>query len=150
MESELDRIETAICKPLKTIQCHFAAVEIGKHYFRSVYVAIRATSDLLLLHEEVHKNLGMEPRTPSFPHLSLCYIDDGDALRGEREHFYKDLEVKGAMVKGKEHGTVYLNCAFNDQDSEEQLGHFYAHEIWLVRAEGPVEGWKVLRKVSLG
>lgn len=148
MEDELDHIEAAIPKPVKTIQCPFAAVEIGQHYFRSVYVAIRPTSDLLSLHEEVHKNLGVEPRTPSFPHLSLCYIDDGDASNGERENFYNDLETKKVMVRTPEADRIELNCGFKGQ--EELLGHVDAHEIWVVRTEGPVEGWEILRRVSLG
>ncbi len=84
METELDSIEKAIPKIEAPLMCQFAAVETGSHYYRSVYTKIKLSAQMISLHRHVHEALDLEPRTPAFPHLSLCYIDDADAANGER------------------------------------------------------------------
>lgn len=150
LENELDRIEGSIPKSTGNapMRCYFAEVKIGEHYFRSVYVAIKPTSDILSLYEEVHKMLGIEPRLPAFPHLSLCYIDDADAANGERQRFYEDLQVNGVIdTKSEDNDSIQLNCG--TRGKADLVDHFEAHEVWVVRSEGPVEGWDVLRKIPL-
>ena len=81
------------------------------------------------------------PRTPSFPHLSLCYIDDKDAAIGEREAFYKILKDGGKIRPG---GS--LDCGLVEED---WMDCFEANDIWVVQCEGPVSEWAILKKLNL-
>ena len=75
VENNLTDIEASIATSLNApLTVKFSSVEIGSHYFRSVYITIEPTSEIMNLHERVHEALHAIPRTPSFPHLSLCYI----------------------------------------------------------------------------
>ncbi|KAF8965229.1 2',3'-cyclic-nucleotide 3'-phosphodiesterase [Flammula alnicola] len=148
MENALDTIGASIPKLGTPLRCSFASVDIGSHYYRSVYVAIKLTSELISLHKHVHEVLDVEPRTPAFPHMSLCYIDDDDAAKGERNVYYEALKDGGKLwIEGEGSGdpAVSLNCGSPGKD--DWIGHFDAHEVWAVRCEGPVEGWAVLRKL---
>ena len=93
------------------------------------------------LHERVHEALHAIPRTPSFPHLSLCYIDDNDAAIGEREAFYKTLKDGGKIRAGGG-----LDCGLVEED---WMDCFEANEIWVVQCEGPVNEWTILRKLHV-
>ena len=103
------------------------------------------------MHKHFHDILKIEPRTPAFPHVSLCYIDDVDAENGERQAFYDALKDAGKLRAIKKDGNVEgvgLNCGSSTQ--VEWIDHFKASEIWAVSlCEGPVEGWKVVQKFSL-
>ena len=141
VKNNLIDIEASITTSLKApLTVKFSSVEIGSHYFRSVYIAIEPTSEIMNLHELIHEELQAVPRTPSFPHLSLCYIDDKDAAIGEREAFYKILKDGGKIRAG---GS--LDCGLEEED---WMDHFEANEIWVVQCEGPVNEWAVLRKLS--
>lgn len=123
----------------------FKSIEIGTHFFRSVYLAIAPTPALSALHEQIHAKLGIEPRTPSFPHLSLSYISDEDAQSGERESYLQALENAGRIDRdGK---TVALDCG-ND-GTPNWIKGFRATEIWVADCDGPVEGWTVLDKIAI-
>ena len=139
-----------ICSSIPTSQpsltVDFKSIAIGSHYFRSVYLTIKPTHDLSTLHEHIHTTLGIEFRTPSFPHISLCYIDDDDAKAGERENFLREMESSGKVLRDGEDG-VSLNCG--EHGGEDWLAGFKAPEIWIVECEGPVEGWQILEKVPL-
>lgn len=147
-KDKLDTIEASIPKVIGPLQCSFTSVDIGSHYFRSVYVTIKLTPELDSLHEHVHQALAVQPRTPVFPHMSLCYIDDAEAA--ERLRFYEELKKAGKISYNDEivgNEMISLNCgAFGER---ELLNHFEAREIWAVQCEGPVESWEVLRKFSL-
>ncbi|KDR81712.1 hypothetical protein GALMADRAFT_239860 [Galerina marginata CBS 339.88] len=150
MGNDLDSIGFCIQKSGAPVRCTFASVDIGTHYFRSVYVAIKVTPDLVSLHERVHKELGTEPRTPAFPHMSLCYIGDIDAAAGERERYHEELKKNGKIKmtsQDEDEKTVCLNCG--SSGTIDWMDNFEAHEVWAVRCEGPVEGWAILRKFSL-
>lgn len=95
------------------------------------------------LHGHIHEALQAVPRTPSFPHLSLCYIDDKDAAIGEREAFYETLKGK---IKARGEGGIGLNCGLVE---ENWMNCFEANEIWVVRCEGPVHEWTILKKHSI-
>ena len=151
LEDHLASIEACLAKyrTLTRPICRFKSVDIGNHYYRSVYVAIQPTLELLEMHKHFHVILKVKPKTPVFPHVSLCYIDDADAENGERQAFYDALKEAGKLRATKKDGNegVSLNCGSNTQ--EEWIDHFEASEIWGVLCEGPVEGWKVVQKFSL-
>jgi len=152
LEDHLASIKACVAKyrALSLPICRFKSVDIGNYYYRSVYVAIQPTLELLDMHKYFHDILRIEPITPAFPHLSLCYIDDADAENGERQAFYDTLKDAGELRAIKKDGEVEgvsLNCGSNTQ--EEWIDHFKASEIWAVLCEGPVEGWKVIQKFSL-
>src|SRR5262245_46957925 len=58
---------------------HFQALEIGDHFFRSVYVKIQPSEALSELHASIHVALAIEPKTAKFPHMSLYYIQNADS-----------------------------------------------------------------------
>jgi 2',3'-cyclic-nucleotide 3'-phosphodiesterase len=123
----------------------FDAVEVGDHFFRSVYLAVHATPALLALHNHVHSALRIEPKTPKYPHISLCYISDEDAADGERKRYFDALDRAGRI---RADGTsVSLNCGEPGED--DWLSGFDSPEIWIARCEGPVETWTVERKIPL-
>ncbi|THH17127.1 hypothetical protein EW146_g3643 [Bondarzewia mesenterica] len=136
-----------------SIPVKFSSLVAGPVYFRSVYMAIQLSPALASLHAEIHSKLGIEPRTPSFPHMSLFYIDDEDAKGGERERMVKVMADKGVVSVTVEDGQsgVILDCGAADVNSSNQLKlvGFTGSEIWMVKCEGPVEEWQVLDKIVL-
>jgi len=147
VESNLTDIEASITisKAKAPLTVNLSSVEIGSHYFRSVYIAIEPTSEIMDLHRRIHEAFQADPRTPSFPHLSLCYIDDKDAADGEREAFYKALKDGGKIKAGSE-GGVCLDCGLSAKD---WMDCFEENEIWVVRCEGPINGWAILKKLPI-
>ncbi|KAJ7775193.1 2',3'-cyclic-nucleotide 3'-phosphodiesterase [Mycena metata] len=123
----------------------FDAVEVGDHFFRSVYIAVHPTAALRDLHQHVHAKLAIPEKTPKFPHISLCYITDDDAAAGERTKYFQELEQSGRIRKDTD--SVSLNCGGSNED--DWLSGFDSPEIWIARCEGPVETWTVEKKISL-
>ncbi|KAF5330389.1 hypothetical protein D9619_005465 [Psilocybe cf. subviscida] len=191
MEHDLDTVEAALplervaseasglappidvnLNPSEPIVCTFAAVETGNVYYRSVYVAIALSESqspgLAALHAQVHAKLDVPIKTPAFPHMSLVYIDEGDALdengeesRAERKRYYDTLVSRNVwrMMDEKPNTgpdprfgldtSVVSNDDIVDAESSASLkciNHFVAHEVWAVRCVGPVESWVVLRR----
>ncbi|KAG9051108.1 hypothetical protein FS837_011953 [Tulasnella sp. UAMH 9824] len=132
-----------------TIPITFQQICTGKTYFQSVLIELEKREDSVLqaLYDQVNtfnqKNRGGNsvPPTvqdmstkPFYPHLSLYY---GDPPMEVKEEIIGALEVEGVIsilgpptVGGVE-------------------GGFHVTEIWVVRTEGPVEQWEVLKKVKL-
>ncbi|KAK0497062.1 2',3'-cyclic-nucleotide 3'-phosphodiesterase [Armillaria luteobubalina] len=127
---------------LSALDIKFKSIDIGTHFFRSVYIAVQLTPALTEIHTHVHEKVGVEPRTPKYPHLSLCYITDEDAQQGEREAFYQAIEDK---IR-KDGDGVSLDCG---ELAEEWIGGFVASEIWITECNGPIEDWNILDKVPL-
>lgn len=130
----------------------FLSLETGTVYTRSVYVAVHPTAELRALHAHVRGALGAlgvgEPRSPCFPHMSLCYVDDADA--GERGAVVEGLVGSGRAVAVAGGEGLALDCGGGGEEEEERwLSGFDGEEIWVVRCEGPVEQWEVLDKFSL-
>lgn len=150
LENDLEAIRALIPTRDIPLKCGFASVDVGNTYFRSVYVAVNPSGDIVDLHNRVHENLGEGPRTPAFPHLSLVYIADEDAEEeGERIAYYDLLKQKGIIGEKTEgEGRVSLNCAF-DGEGFGWIDSIDASEVWVVKCEGPVEGWQVLEKFAL-
>jgi len=140
-------IRSAIPMAQKLLKINFQAVEVGSHFFRSVYVKIEPSSALSELHKHVHAVLGVEPRTPLYPHLSLCYIDDKDAANGARDKFLEELDSQ-SRIRRDEHDGILLNCGVGNAD-EDWLGGFDAPEIWIANCEGPVASWSILERIPL-
>ncbi|KAL0946789.1 hypothetical protein HGRIS_012962 [Hohenbuehelia grisea] len=139
----LDKLRNAIPALQPRFQVDFESVNVGDHFFRSVYLAIKSSSELQLLHEHVHQALGVQPRTPAYPHVSLCYITEEDAAAGERDRYYHELEVQGRIRKEGE--TLSLNC--NDREHPDWISGFEVSEVWIADCTGPVKEWKVLDKI---
>jgi len=141
VEIPLSRIREAIPTNQGQLKLSFASVEIGTHYFRSVYIAVKPSPGLAALHERIHAVLGVDRNTPAFPHISLCYVTDEDAQKGLRQEFFEGLGVR------KDGDGVCLN--YGDDQNESWINGFIANEIWIMRCEGPVEGWAVLDVIKL-
>lgn len=140
----LDAIVSSIPDAQPALPVTFDTVQVGDHYFRSVYVAVHPNPALLELHRHVHENLGIAPKTPKYPHISLCYINDDDAASGERDKYFQALEKSGKIRK--DGSNVSLNCG--KPGEEDWLSGFDSPEIWLARCEGPVETWTVVKKIA--
>lgn len=147
LENDLESIQSSIPQRDTPLKCTFASLDTGTAYFRSVYVAIMPTVDLLDLHKQIHEKLKVEYKTPAYPHLSLVYITDEDAEKGERK-IYRDLLEKAGKVRiGEGEKGVGLNCGTDAEVS--WMDSFEASEIWATKCEGRVQDWRVLRKFSL-
>ncbi|KAJ7047130.1 2',3'-cyclic-nucleotide 3'-phosphodiesterase [Mycena alexandri] len=141
----LATILSSIPDAQRALPVTFDAVEVGDHFFRSVYIAVRPTAALRDLHHHVHAKLGIPEKTPKYPHISLCYITDDDAAAGERTKYSRELEQSGRIRK--DGNSVSLNCGESNED--DWLSEFNSPEIWIARCEGPVETWAVEKKISL-
>ncbi|KAJ7709549.1 2',3'-cyclic-nucleotide 3'-phosphodiesterase [Mycena rosella] len=141
----LANILASIPDAQRALPITFDAVEVGDHFFRSVYLAVHPTQALLDLHHHVHAKLDIPLKTPKYPHISLCYINDEDAATGERTRYFHALEDAGTIRASE--GSVSLNCGEPGED--DWLSAFQSPEIWIARCEGPVETWTVEKKIAL-
>lgn len=156
------------------IRLRFARVLAGDHYFRSIYILIAPSAELVQLRavvvqallaqqaqqaEEEGAGAGAGAPLPAFPHLSLYYIADEEAH--VRERFLQELE-REKIVRHSEDGlSVALFCGGGgdgDGDGDDSgrgrggsvlLEGFTGAQLWIVDCGGPVEGWKVLDKILL-
>ncbi|KAJ7286153.1 hypothetical protein C8J57DRAFT_658760 [Mycena rebaudengoi] len=141
----LEAIISSIPESQPALPISFDSIEVGSHFFRSVYLAVHLTPALSHLHDHIHAQLGIVPKTPAYPHISLCYISDADAATGERSRYLKELEDSGKVRRTND--SVSLNCG--EPGEEEWISGFQLPEIWITRCEGPVETWTVESKFSL-
>jgi len=154
MESDLDALRASIPQLESPLECSFASMAIGTSYFRSVYIAVEPTMEVLDLHKRVHEALHLEPKTPSFPHMSLCYVDDEDAAKGERAVYYDTLRMQGKYRKAEPHPSgiamegVLLNCKGVGEE-DDWVNAFEASEVWAVKCDGPVGTWQVLARYPI-
>ncbi|KAG6862070.1 hypothetical protein C0995_007200 [Termitomyces sp. Mi166 len=138
-------IDSALGQSEGNLPIKFQSVDIGTHFYRSVYIAITLTPGLQALHRDVHTKLGIEPKTPAYPHVSLCYINDADAA--EREKFLDELKNEGKIRYESDGKGVSLKCG-KGEDSV-WLSEFRAREVWVAKCDGPVESWTVLDKILI-
>lgn len=148
-----DAILRAIPSTLHPIPVEFQRLEVGDHYFRSVFISVKKTTELVALHDHIMAALerdGASPSAPAFPHMSISYIADEDGV-AERKKAADELQAI-TVVEGPENPdgaeTVALRCG----DSEEGhvcLASFEGTEVWIVRCEGPVQYWQVLHKITV-
>ncbi|KAJ7074160.1 RNA ligase/cyclic nucleotide phosphodiesterase [Mycena amicta] len=140
-EPTLEQIQAAIPALPRSLDVSFDRVEVGDHYFRSVYLVVQPTPDLIALHQHVHKALGItNPRTPKFPHLSLCYISDNDAAAGERTRYYDAISERIRHVGD----GISLNT-----EGEDWLSLLSSLAICIARCDGPVDTWTVEKRIPI-
>ncbi|KAF9265685.1 LigT-like protein [Marasmius fiardii PR-910] len=139
----LTQLRQSVPQDQGSLKVNFKSVDVGDHFFRSVYVAVELTPELVDLHRSVHETLKLQPRTPMFPHISLCYIINTDAEHGERQRFRDEI---AGRIREVGNGTIELNCGV---EGENWLSGFEAPEIWIAECEGPVESWKILDRIKL-
>lgn len=128
----------------------FQQICTGNTYFQSVLIELEKREDSVL--QALYNQLDgfnqkdqvdlIQPMTegtlsgkkPFYPHLSLYY---GDSPMEVKEEIIESLTTEGAVSIS---GPLTVGGV---------EGGFHASEIWIVRTEGPVEGWEVLKKVKL-
>jgi 2',3'-cyclic-nucleotide 3'-phosphodiesterase len=129
----------------------FSSLEVGPTYFRSVYVVIHKSPELLDLHKHINNELkkldGIEPRSPRFPHMSLFYIEDSEP--GDERQMVADELLSSGRAINEPGERIVLDCFTDGHSTGYKLYGFDGEQIWIVRCEGPVEQWKVLEKVVL-
>ncbi|KAH7907090.1 2',3'-cyclic-nucleotide 3'-phosphodiesterase [Hygrophoropsis aurantiaca] len=132
------------------IRADFAALKTGDHYFRSVYIAVQRTPELVQLNEHVIRELGVR-EGPAFPHMSLCYItDDDDTRHNERANIARALYTSGTVIADAEDDErCSLVCPGVDGVGSVSLTGFDGEEVWIVRCDGPVDTWQVLETTHL-
>ena len=135
----------AVPEKQKQIRANFQSLVAGDHYFRSVFIDIQPTQELVGIQDQILTNLrrrGHEPSAPRFPHMSLCYIADED--KGERDRIARVLRDTGVISQTADPQSISMQC------SDVGLTGFNGAEIWLVKCEGRVESWEVDdRKIKL-
>ncbi|KAJ8581393.1 LigT-like protein, partial [Rhizopogon salebrosus TDB-379] len=150
-EATQDITLRALPSPLRPIPVQFQRLEVGDHYFRSVFISAKKTAELVALHEHIMAALdrdGASPSAPAFPHMSISYIADVDGY-AERKRAADELRAS-AVVEDSETGgveAVVLRCG-GSGEGHVFLSSFEGTEVWIVRCEGPVQDWQVLQKIS--
>lgn len=141
-----DALLRAIPSTLHPIPVEFQKLEVGDHYFRSVFISVKKTTELVALHEHIMAALdrdGASPSAPAFPHMSISYIADEDGV-AERKKAADELRAT-AVIDGSESS---LRCG-NSEGGHVCLTGFEGTEVWVVRCEGPVQHWQVLHKITV-
>jgi 2',3'-cyclic-nucleotide 3'-phosphodiesterase len=142
----LDSVMSSIPSDLSAIPVTFETLKVEDNFFRSVYLPVRLTPELFALQSSIYAASSVFIRkTPSFPHMSLFYIEDTEAE--ERTRMARELELSAHVRTGN--GCVELK--FSADGAEEWINGFLGKEIWIVECDGPVERWasKVLKKIEL-
>lgn len=109
----------------------FEQVRTGTTFYQSVFIAVQPSSQLSQLHQHVHRTLGIQPRTPEFPHLSLYYGDEG----------------KAEIVRKLQEDGITQNV--NGKLAVDGITEFLGMEVWVVSCVGRPEEWSVTDKISL-
>ncbi|KAG8698735.1 hypothetical protein FRC09_007054 [Ceratobasidium sp. 395] len=117
----------------------FLKVQAGKTYFQSVLIAVSLSLELQFLHDSVRKALNrpLPDNSSYFPHLSLFY---GGESQEFKESLVRRLYEDGTAVPIEDDRGVAVAG----------LSKIHVGEVWLLRTEGPPEGWEVLEKWRLG
>jgi 2',3'-cyclic-nucleotide 3'-phosphodiesterase len=142
----LNSVVSSIPGDILAIPVTFQSLKVGDNFFRSVYVSIHLSPELSALQSSIYAASSVfERKTPSFPHMSIFYIEDDEAE--ERTRMARGLELNGLVRTGE--GCVELK--FGADGEEERVHGFQGKEIWIVDCDGPVVGWdsKVLKKIVL-
>lgn len=139
-----DVLLDAVSENKQPLRANFQSLVVGDHYFRSVFIDVQPTQELVDFQNQLLINLrrrGLEPRAPRFPHMSLCYIADQDKSHRDRTARALRDTVVSETVDAQ---SISLQCG------DVTLPGFDGAEIWVVNCEGPVETWEVdERKVKL-
>ena len=137
------------------VPVRFGRVVAGDHYYRSIYVALLLSRELVDLRAALGNAALGTPSSgsaagpaspPAFPHLSLYYIADEEAHA--RARVLQEMEREDVVGPSADERGVVLRCAGGPAGAVALEG-FTGTQIWIVDCEGPVEGWKVLDKILL-
>ncbi|EAU88707.1 hypothetical protein CC1G_01080 [Coprinopsis cinerea okayama7 len=124
----------------------FKSIEVGTHYFRSVFIAVEPTRELVDLQFKFNRG----ETTPLYPHVSLAYIADEDSEKGERKRYFEGL-VNAGKIRERDGGKgVEIRCKNGINGEEDWMSSYLATEVWFVKCVGAVQEWKVEEKVGLG
>ncbi|KAH8117184.1 LigT-like protein [Phellopilus nigrolimitatus] len=159
-ESEPERYPTTsrLHAPLRIT---FTALVASDHFFRSVLLDVALTPSLTSLRVGVQRAVehllgtSVDARSPRFPHVSLFYVPDAHAEERERirDTLWTTCGVQGSEAGSDTESEAIALAVSGGLNSSRKNGPlltgFEASEIWIVRCDGPVEGWEVLDKVSL-
>ncbi|EJD05700.1 LigT-like protein [Fomitiporia mediterranea MF3/22] len=143
LRSVLGEIKQTNARPLRV---EFTGFGTGDTFFRSVVIDVLVTPELQDVHDRVQRAVrmnGYEVSSPRFPHISLFYIPDEFGAERKR--------IRDALWEtcGIQCGLDYPGRMIAFKVSEGVFSGFDTFEVWIVRCEGPVEGWEVLEKVEL-
>ena len=129
------------------VDVRFGRLIAGDDYYRSVYVALLLSRELVELRAALSAALGSPgPGPPAFPHLSLYYIADEDAHA--RTRVMQELERENVVAPSADERGIVLRCG-SGPDGPVTLDGFTGTQLWMVDCEGPVEEWEVLDKILL-
>ena len=161
--SDAGALRAALPPNQPAVPVRFKSVDVGNKYFMSVYVAVHSPDGSPLETLRAHLRIALgDAVVPPLPHLSLYYIDEED--RDARVRTLRELHAHSRVIgtlaedsrsvtAANNDGTVGLGCHTgrepNESGSSDVLRQIEGEEIWLVRCEGPVEGWEVLEKFPL-
>jgi len=120
----------------------FKRVCTGATFFQSVFIELELGHDSGVLQAMYDgafiRNQGLVKdggKPPYHPHLSLYY---GTPSIEEKEAIVANLEKDGV-----------IDATSSPVEVAGVQGGFDVNEIWIVRCEGPVEGWEVLHRLRL-
>jgi len=139
--TDLGSIRDSIPPNQPKVPVTFKSVDVGEVYFRSVYAVCHPSPELLELHKGIHERIKLDPKTPSFPHMSLYYIDDSEPDERAR--------IRDELVSQEKVRTINDEAVGLDSGDGDFLTGYEGAEIWIVSCEGPVPEWKVLEKIPL-
>lgn len=140
-------LKDAIPEVKVPLKIDFESVEAQQTYFRSDIVNIRKTPELEELLASVRHALAVDVKAPSYPHMSLYYIDDARA--DDRQRVLDNLFQSGHLALGSGSDGLTINFTPKDRLNSNVLHGFVADAIWIVLCDGPVSDWKVLYKRNL-
>jgi len=104
----------------------------GKTFYQSVFISMRPSFEILALRQRVHEKLGIEAKTPHFPHMSLYYGDT------DREAIVDKLKEEG-WVQNIDGGGVIVGATSAVE----------AMEVWMMDCSGKPEDWNMIMRVKL-
>ncbi len=138
-------LKGAIPEVKEPLRIDFESVEAQQTYFRSAIVNIRKTPQLQQLLASVRRALTVDVKAPSYPHMSLYYVDDARAA--DRQRALDNLFQSGHLSPSSDGLTIKF--APKDKSNYNTSSGFVADAIWIVLCEGSVGDWKVLYKMNL-
>jgi hypothetical protein len=137
----------------KTIPVKFESMKVGDDFLNSLFIVATKSPELMQLRDSVmdhmKENFMRASSPPSFPHLSLFYLDE--SFKGERLLLSKQLRETGRVhEKTGGEANFSLNCAVDGAGPHfDAMKGFEGMQIWLVDITEGVEDWVVLDRRDL-
>ncbi|KAG1884187.1 hypothetical protein F4604DRAFT_1511737, partial [Suillus subluteus] len=136
----------------KTTPVQFESMKVGDDFLNSLTIVAAKSSELMGLRDSVMDHMKenfMRASSPSFPHMSLFYLDE--SFKGERSLLRKQLLETGRVhEKTGGEANFTLNCTVDGAGPYfDAMKGFEGMEIWLVDITEGVEDWVVLDRRDL-